>query len=254
MRTLLIDADIVAFQHAAAAQKSWDWDDGDVTTQVDELDNVTPHIEATLENLRKRLRANAFIICLSCPADEGWRRKILPAYKANRGTKPELLGAIKGWLHDNYRTYLKPTLEADDVMGILSTHPKLIPGEKVIVSIDKDMQTIPGLLFNPNKDTKPRLITEEEANHWHLYQTLVGDTTDNYKGCPGVGPKKAEVILLTADDDGTAPGGKWPGVVRAFKDRGLTEDDALLQARVARICRHTDYDFKRKEVILWAPR
>jgi DNA polymerase-1 len=42
-------------------------------------------------------------------------------------------------------------------------------------------------------------------------------------------------------------------VVAAFESKGLTEEDALVQARVARICRASDYDFKTKEVKLWNP-
>jgi DNA polymerase I len=34
---------------------------------------------------------------------------------------------------------------------------------------------------------------------------------------------------------------------------GLTEDDALLQARLARILRADEYDFKAKRPILWEP-
>ena len=41
--------------------------------------------------------------------------------------------------------------------------------------------------------------------------------------------------------------------MEAFEKKGLTEDDALLQARVARILRASDYDFKKKEPIMWTP-
>jgi DNA polymerase-1 len=253
VRTLLLDADIIAYQFAVKAQKTTDWGDGDVMTQVEEGAAVTPALDDKLLELQAQLEADAFVICLSCPTDEGWRRKILPSYKSNRGPKPALLGPLKDYLSKTHRTYLRPTLEADDVMGILSTHPTLIPGEKVIVSIDKDMKTIPGWLFNPDKDKFPRLIEQQEADYWHLYQTLVGDTTDFYKGCPGVGPKKAEAILFGVSPPWGNPEEMWPAVLAAFKAKGLTEEDALVQARVARICRHTDYDFKRKEVILWKP-
>jgi len=41
--------------------------------------------------------------------------------------------------------------------------------------------------------------------------------------------------------------------VAAFESRGLTEEDALIQARVARILRADDYDFKESQPILWSP-
>ena len=45
----------------------------------------------------------------------------------------------------------------------------------------------------------------------------------------------------------------WARVVRTFESRGLTEEDALVQARVARILREGDYDFAERQPILWSP-
>ena len=83
------------------------------------------------------------------------------------------------------------------------------------------------------------------ADRFHLYQTLVGDQTDNYKGCPGVGPVKAETAL------GANP--TWASVVGCYEKAGLTEEDALVQARVARILRHGEYNKMTCEVKLWTP-
>jgi DNA polymerase-1 len=63
-----------------------------------------------------------------------------------------------------------------------------------------------------------------------MYQTLVGDTSDGYPGCPGIGPVKAEKVL------GMPP--NWQDVVGAYRAAKLTEADALVQARVARILRY----------------
>ena len=93
------------------------------------------------------------------------------------------------------------------------------------------------------------LVSETEADWWHMYQTLCGDTTDGYAGLPGCGPKKAEKVIGTVDE----PAPDWAAVAAAFTAKSLSEEDALVQARVARICRASDYDFKNKEVILWTP-
>ena len=45
----------------------------------------------------------------------------------------------------------------------------------------------------------------------------------------------------------------WQHVLKAYAKAGLSEEEALTQARVARICRSNDYDFKTKQVILWSP-
>ena len=135
-------------------------------------------------------------------------------------------------------------------MGILSTNKKILKGKKIIISEDKDMKTIPGYLYNPNN---PNLgvvkVSLDEANKFWMYQTLIGDTTDNYKGCKGIGDKKATAILegLTTVEE------MWEAVVETYLSKGMKERDALMNARVARICRTEDYDFKTKEVKLWKP-
>ena len=246
--TLLLDSDIIAYQHAATAQKGIDWDDdGDKTLVVDDLEVVLHYVDDTINATMDRLNGDNFIVCLSCNSEDNWRKQVLPSYKENRAgvAKPLHLSAIKEAMRSRYECYERPTLEADDIMGILSTHPRLIKGKKIIVSEDKDMKTIPGWLYNPRKGEKPKCIQQFEADYWHLYQTLIGDTTDGYKGCPGIGPKKAEKALLESQS--------WQTVVGLYASKGLTEEDALVQARVARICRAEDYDFKNKEVILWTP-
>ncbi len=251
MRTLLLDSDVLAFQTAASAEVATDWGDDFWTLHAD-AQNAKDRLANKIEMLQVELEAEAVTVCLSCRTRRYWRHDILPTYKANRAGKrlPMILGTLKQWLTDSYETFERPGLEADDVMGILATSTKIVEGETVIVSCDKDMKTIPGEFYDMGKG-KLYKIDEQEADYWHMYQTLVGDATDGYAGCPRVGPKTAEKIL---DGHGLLwPEHVWPAVVEAFEKKGLTEADALVQARVARICRAEDYDFKRKEVILWTP-
>jgi len=249
MRTALIDADIIAYAAAFSEQRDVDWGDGIVTRDLGEVTDAFTYARVAIEKYAEDVRADRALVCLSCPTAAGWRVKLLPTYKAGRGEKPVYLNDVKQYMRETFETIERPALEADDVMGILATHPRLITGQKVIVSIDKDMQTIPARLYNPRTGSK-RVITEHEADYFHMMQTLMGDSVDNYKGCPGVGPKRAAAIL---EDSVALFGSMWAAVVDAFQQRGLTEDDALLQARVARICRASDYDLKRKEVKLWTP-
>lgn len=252
MRTsLLIDADILAYKQAATHQSTYEFDEGDPTVLTD-WDGAIKSIHEAVDNLQEELDADQVIMCLSDDY-ENFRKKVLPSYKTNRkGTvRPELLYPLKDYLFDNFKSFRKDTLEADDVMGILSTHPSLIKGKKIIVSEDKDMRTIPGYYFNPDKpDQGVHEITEEAANHWWMTQTLTGDPTDGYKGCPLVGAVKAGKILNdlhTLDE-------LWAAVVETYQAKDLTTDDALVQARCARILRHSDYDYKEKRVKLWTPK
>ena len=63
---------------------------------------------------------------------------------------------------------------------------------------------------------------------------------------PGVGVKRAEQIFKLK-------GYTWKAVVETFEEKGLTEEDALINARLARILTTSDYDQGKKEQILWQP-
>ncbi len=242
-RILLVDADVVAYMCASAAERAVDDGEGYWTWYCDFYE-VQAAIDAHLTQLQDELNADEVKLCLTDSA-QNFRKNVLPSYKSNRAMvkKPVVLKPVREWLIEERGAYLRPNLEGDDVMGILATWPKL-KGEKIIVSIDKDMKTIPGLYYRDSK-TGIVEISHAEADRWHLYQTLIGDQTDGYKGCPGCGPVKANKLL---DDDCS-----WDTVVQSYEKAGLTEDYALQQARVARILRASDYDFQNKRPILWTP-
>ena len=144
------------------------------------------------------------------------------------------------------------TLEADDLLGIWQTRGDY--DKSIIVSEDKDLKTIPGWLYRQGKLEE---ISEQHANYNWMMQTLTGDATDGYSGLPGTGPKKAEKIPHEALDGlgsmqlAPALTYMWDHVVAAYEKAGLAVEDALLQARLARILRASDWDGQKQEVILW---
>lgn len=260
MRTLLVDADIMAFKAAAATEGVYYFGGKGEDPAIDEnLDEALDVAARDIDAVTKKLKADRVIVCLTDDVDlasgeiTNFRRGVYPKYKqlrlANR--RPSTLRKVKDFYAERFECYQRPGLEADDAMGILATHSTLVPGEKVIVSEDKDMQTIPGLLFNPRKNwRKPRVITELDADRYFLEQTLTGDSTDGYPGCPGVGPKSPWVDLVRKAKDLQSA---WAVTRTAFQYHGLTTADALTQARCARILRAQDWDFKGRKVRLWVP-
>lgn len=256
MRTILLDGDIVAYQIACRNEVSIDWgpdaDGVDVVQRSTDMEAAKEQLDREVKRLKKMLGATRVIVCLT--DSQNFRKEILPSYKANRkgSIKPALLGEIRKYFHESQEVFIRPFLEADDVMGILSTmgDNKLITGERIIVSIDKDMKSVPGLLFNPNHVDRGVIeISTEQADLEHMRQTLTGDATDGYGGCPGIGKGKVDKVLTKKHPDQT----HWELVVRAYVAKGLTEADALVQARVARICRVDDYDMTNKRAIPWNP-
>ena len=249
--TLLIDGDIIAYKAASAVNKTFTFD-GDNYIQTASLEEAKIIVDDSLASLLSGFKTTHYVIAMTDAVN--WRHNVYPLYKANRKDKPKplVLSEVKEYMREAFITYQRPTLEADDILGILATSGTQIlkdnpQGEKIIVSADKDMKGIPGLFYDLGPQTVTE-ISEQEANRFHMYQTLIGDVADGYPGCPGIGPVKAERIL----SEGGSYEEWWPLVVKAYEKVGkLTEDDALVQARISRICRVTDYDYIKKEVKLW---
>ena len=232
---LLIDADFIVYKACAAAESEVDFGD-DVILVTSNFSDALSATNRELTKIKDKLGAFSSMI-LFFSDSENFRKKILPEYKGHRNRKkPCGYKRIINQLKTEYKVIIKPTLEADDSMGIYATK---YPGN-MIVSPDKEMKQIPGRLYN-FADTFT--ITHEEGGKWHLIQTLAGDQTDGYGGVSGIGVKRA--ISLFEDK-----GYSWQTVIEAF-DNDI--ENALVNARLARILTVDDYDFKRKCPILWTP-
>lgn len=240
---LLIDADITAFSSATRAEEEIQWDDDTWTIHAD-LNKAKEHFDYLLKSYQESTGEKEFKLCFT--GLENFRKSLNPTYKANRkGRKPVGYSALKEWAMDTYPSFCKPTLEADDCMGILATK---FPGKTIIVTMDKDLLTVPGKMYKLNVDGTGEWYTtdEKEANYRFLTQAMTGDATDGYSGIPGVGPKKAEELLQKH-------GAVWKTVEDAYIKAGLTRDDAILNARMAYILRQQDWDFVNEQAKLWNP-
>lgn len=256
---LLVDGDIILHRSAEAFTVSEAVDDtGDEWRYVTDVKQAWYRVHDEINELIKEHAANPIAV-IALSSQPNWRYSVLPSYKGNRkaSAKPPGFKELKRRIqYDSRLTVVsKDTLEGDDILGILATEDRGIVDQaadgaynkrrdRIVWSPDKDLRGVPCTLVGSSGI--PVEITEDEADLFHLMQTLSGDVTDGYKGCPGVGMVTAEKILKDLE-----PSRRWEAVVQRYQKEGLTEDDALVQARVARICRSEDWDWKRKEVILW---
>lgn len=258
LRTVIIDGDVIVYKVACAVADSYD-----VSTQEDDefiyrnigwanKQAAIDSVENLIDKICKDTKSDSVCICLS-DMTANFRKVLNPYYKGNRkSVKPVLYEFLRNYINGaGYKIYEKPQLEADDVIGILATSEKIIKGDKVIWSLDKDFKTIPCEFFRakPNGGAEKRKISEAEADWWFMYQTLIGDKVDGYEGCKGIGDKTARKILGEAGEHPLEE--MWSDVKAVYIKAGFTEDDALLNARMARILRAEDYDFKNKKVKLW---
>jgi DNA polymerase-1 len=139
-----------------------------------------------------------------------FRDAIVSDYKATRASMPDDLAEQIGWVQEACEAMGVPILtspgyEADDVIGTLATRAAVEGFEVAIVSIDKDFFQMvhDGIrVYDPREDgtwfdeagvvekfgVKPSQVVDVLA--------LVGDTSDNVAGVPGIG-KKGAVDLIT---------------------------------------------------------
>jgi len=184
----IIDSDTIAFATAASAE-----------------DTVEPWIacsraDAMLDTILQDTGASSYELWLT--GDNNFRYKVYPEYKANRigAYRPKWEKAVKEHLTRKWNANWSEGCEADDMCGIRSGQ---VMQEHIIAHLDKDLNMLPGNHYNwaisrlgkVIREAKTYYVTLEEANRFFWKQLLTGDTTDNIKGVPGIGPVKADGIL-----------------------------------------------------------
>ena len=240
--TALIDGDAYAFKSAIAVEKETYWGDGLWTLHSDineakvvfnqMLYEITESYEEQTGNVIEKL-----VFCFS--DKENFRKNLNPEYKGNRAKvrKPIVLKPLVEWIKEEHTCISWATLEADDVLGILATKDDGI--NKVIISVDKDFNTIPCAFFDT---ARGELVnnTKETSFKNLMAQTLTGDITDGYKGAKGIGKVTAKKLLdkLSLEE-------MWDEVVKKFD----SEEEALLNLRMAFILRNGFYDDEKVRII-----
>lgn len=141
-----------------------------------------------------------------------FRHETYPPYKAQREETPEDIKLSVPYIKEILQAMHIPVLqadgfEADDVIGTLATKAGLAGVETYMLTPDKDY----GQLIAPNVFMfKPRhgggydKIGESEIKEKYGIDSahkvidllaLMGDSADNYPGCPGVGEKTAVKLI-----------------------------------------------------------
>ena len=237
---LLIDCDFIAYKSAQVCEEGIDFGN-DVIVAQSNFSQVLRVFDRELKKVQTAMMEDDVILYFS--SSENFRKKIYTDYKGHRNRrKPLGYKRLVNHCKKNYKFVLREGLEADDSLGIDATrYPST---DNIIVSPDKDLRQIPGVLWNLTDDVEE--ITKEQGDDWHLIQTMAGDPTDGYSGCPGIGVKRATELLDKNEN-------KWEAVCKAYRDRGLSDDDALLNARLAKILQKEDFDHDRNQPILWTP-
>lgn len=138
------------------------------------------------------------------------------SYKGNRPPEADWYIRWSTYIRDYMRKYWEficnTNLEADDLISWYH-EDMLINGislsDMVICSNDKDLRQIPGIFYDYKKAisedisgmTSP-LVQISKAQAWYKLwqQVIMGDSTDNIAGVPGLGEIKAQKLLDAAND------------------------------------------------------
>ncbi len=148
------------------------------------------------------------IVCVFDASRTTFRQDIYPAYKANRSETPaDLISQSmllrRGLVDMGVPVLCVPGVEADDVIATLARQNCGGTDTTRIITSDKDlMQLVSGCTFLYD-GMKAREIREPAVlekfgvrpNQVIDVQSLMGDSSDNVPGVPGIGPKKAAELI-----------------------------------------------------------
>lgn len=187
---------------------------------------IDEHILTLLDNYAAR---DNYEIYLGGP--DNFRTEIYPEYKAKRQQKPIMYQKVRDHLVDNWGAIVINGMEADDAIGIAACCEE--ERTPIICTVDKDLDTIPGIHFNPRTLTE-HYVTPDEAIFNLYVQILTGDSVDNIPGCKGIGTKTAQKILTPVYENSVLlEQDLWRAVVDEYEKRhNVSREEALDMANL----------------------
>jgi DNA polymerase-1 len=169
----------------------------------------TPTATGMIERAIRELKADHFMVALDCPRSETWRKKLYLEYKANRtsDTKPWIDAAFSEWSKMGWWVERVATFEADDLIATISSRATE-SFEVLVLSTDTDLLQIASeniCVCKPVNGGGVSAMTIEMicTRHGIAYpelivdlKALIGEDGDNVPGIEGIGPVRANELLL----------------------------------------------------------
>lgn len=153
-------------------------------------------------------KPNDAFVCVFDASRTSFRQDIYPAYKANRQETPADLIAQSYLVREGVAAMGVPVLcipgvEADDVIATLARENCTIHDATRVITSDKDlMQLVSDCVFlydgMKEKEIRAPQVLEKfgvRPDQVIDVQSLMGDSSDNVPGVPGIGPKKAAELI-----------------------------------------------------------
>jgi hypothetical protein len=223
----IIDADIICYRVGFASEDS---DEAICLARVTTLVN---------EIVYRDLKCDDYKAYITGKGNYRNDIAVTEPYKGNRkdAKRPKHYDAIRTHLQ-RLGAELVEGQEADDAVAIEATSTG-----GWIVSIDKDLDQVAGWHYNFVKHEE-YYVTEEQALRNFYTQMLTGDRTDNIIGLKGIGPKKAEKILVDCKTEEEM----YATVVKSYLEAGLTEERITENAGLLWLRRVPNQTFQRPSI------
>jgi hypothetical protein len=205
--TPLIDGDILVYRCGFAAdgqlkrelkEERPDWSAEEIKAEMDKIDYLDfalGNVKTTINDvLTSRFNTDRYRLFLTGVGNYREQIATILPYKGNRDPdyKPKYYKEIKQYLRDVWNAETIDGREADDALGCAQWAAK--DRSTIIVSIDKDLDQIPGNHYNWVKQ-EFYTVSLEMANLMLFRQMLTGDRVDNIPGIDGIGDVRAEKLL-----------------------------------------------------------
>lgn len=192
----LIDGDIICYRVGFAAQN-------------DPVEYCLHSVKLSMQSILEKFQTDEYKLYLQGPGNYREHVAVTQPYKGNRdpNAKPKWYNEIRDYLVEWWNAELVAGRETDDALGCYQYAHK--DKSTCIVTIDKDLDCIPGWHYNYVKG-EMYYVDLPTANKKFWTQVLTGDTTDNIRGIPKVGPVSAGKIIGATDES-------WIGMAGAVR-------------------------------------
>lgn len=161
---------------------------------IEPLENCLHLVRQSLESILETTKATSYQVYIKGKGNFREEISKTRVYKGNRDLahRPKYEEQIREYLKKYWGAEEVDGMEVDDKICIESY--KYDDDQFVIVTIDKDLDQIPGPHYNYG--TGESYLIEPDAAFTYFYvQLLSGDASDNIEGIPGVGVKTAIELL-----------------------------------------------------------
>ncbi|BBM02759.1 5'-3' exonuclease H3TH domain-containing protein [Microbulbifer sp. GL-2] len=204
MSSYLIDASVYIFRYYFALPPNWESRSGYTTEAVYGFTNFL------LDMLARKPHH------IACAFDESlgscFRNELYPDYKCSRALPDEALAFQLAACREmaealGIASFSSERYEADDILATLTR--KLYKHKPIVVSRDKDLGQLLARGASSLWDFAADRHMDSDALERKFgvrpaqipdYLALVGDTSDDIPGIPGIGPKTAARLLAVFDD------------------------------------------------------